>query len=307
MGQYKQILVGMDLNSAGDALTLGAREAGEQAIAFAHSSGGSIKFLHSTRPDETVSRLRGSAGITHQGLSDLGRKALESMQVAAHTAGVESELVVSTGRPWLDITQLALRGHIDLVVVGKRNEATTDGRRIGSVANKLLRKCPCPVWVVRPGQGAKSGVVLAATDLTPTGDLIVRSAGELANMLDSTLHVVHAWQLPFENQMQHARMSEEEIALEAKTFKTEVLTEVQGVLDEAGLKDAKVHTARGKPSSIITEAASHLKTDMLVMGTISQTGIAGFLMGSTAERMLDQLDCSIFALKPEGFESPVKL
>jgi universal stress protein E len=295
MSQYKRIVVGMDLNSAGDALTLGAREAGKQAIAFARSSGGSIKFLHSTRPDETITALKGSPGITHEGLSDTGREAFDGILKAANSAGIEAELILTTGRPWLDITQLALRGDVDLVVVGKRNEAPTDGRRIGSVANKLLRKCPCPVWVVRPEQLDPSEVILAATDLTPTGDLIVRSAGELSTLLGHTLHVVHAWQMPFELPEERGKLKEA------------VLTQVQGVLDQAGLENAKVHTAQGKPSDIIDEAASHLKPDLLVMGTLSQTGVAGLLMGSTAERMLGRLDCSIFALKPDGFESPVKL
>jgi len=43
------------------------------------------------------------------------------------------------------------------------------------------------------------------------------------------------------------------------------------------------------------------------MGTISRAGIAGLLVGNTAERLLDQLDCSLLTVKPGDFVSPVGL
>ncbi|WP_432648854.1 universal stress protein [Methylomarinum roseum] len=43
------------------------------------------------------------------------------------------------------------------------------------------------------------------------------------------------------------------------------------------------------------------------MGTLGQTGISGFLIGNTAEAILDQLQCSVLAIKPPGFRSPVTI
>ena len=57
----------------------------------------------------------------------------------------------------------------------------------------------------------------------------------------------------------------------------------------------------------IEAAAAKLKADLLVMGTISRTGIAGLVLGSTAERMLGLVDCSILAVKPRGFETTVEV
>ena len=47
--------------------------------------------------------------------------------------------------------------------------------------------------------------------------------------------------------------------------------------------------------------------DLLVMGTVCRTGIAGFLIGNTAEEVLNQVGCSVLTLKPEGFVTPVTL
>jgi universal stress protein E len=47
--------------------------------------------------------------------------------------------------------------------------------------------------------------------------------------------------------------------------------------------------------------------DLLLIGTTARSGVAGALMGNTAEKIVDQVPCSILALKPKGFESPVTL
>lgn len=46
--------------------------------------------------------------------------------------------------------------------------------------------------------------------------------------------------------------------------------------------------------------------DILVMGTVARTGIPGFIIGNTAENVFQKLSCSLMALKPQGFVSPMK-
>ena len=46
--------------------------------------------------------------------------------------------------------------------------------------------------------------------------------------------------------------------------------------------------------------------DLVVMGTVARRGLAGLLMGNTAEHMIQELRCSVFALKPAGFRSPIE-
>jgi nucleotide-binding universal stress UspA family protein len=43
------------------------------------------------------------------------------------------------------------------------------------------------------------------------------------------------------------------------------------------------------------------------MGSMSRSGIAGFVLGNTAEEMINQLDCSVITLKPDSFKSPIHL
>ncbi|MBE0500573.1 MAG: universal stress protein [Desulfuromonadales bacterium] len=47
------------------------------------------------------------------------------------------------------------------------------------------------------------------------------------------------------------------------------------------------------------------KPDIVVMGTVARTGLPGLLIGNTAEFVLARISCSILAIKPQGFNTPV--
>ncbi len=42
------------------------------------------------------------------------------------------------------------------------------------------------------------------------------------------------------------------------------------------------------------------------MGTVARSGIPGFMVGNTAEKILNRVDCSVMALKPKKWKSPIK-
>ncbi len=75
----------------------------------------------------------------------------------------------------------------------------------------------------------------------------------------------------------------------------------------ADAPDIHFHVIKGHAQHVVPELASELAADLVVMGTVARTGIAGLFMGNTAEDILTQLDCSVLTIKPPGFTSPVTL
>jgi universal stress protein E len=63
---------------------------------------------------------------------------------------------------------------------------------------------------------------------------------------------------------------------------------------------------KGNPEKIIPQFIEEKKIDILAMGTVARTGIPGFIIGNTAENILQKISCSLLALKPNGFVTPVK-
>ncbi len=59
--------------------------------------------------------------------------------------------------------------------------------------------------------------------------------------------------------------------------------------------------------SVIPEFVNKNGVDLIVMGTVARAGAAGLMVGNTAERILNSIQCSVLALKPDGFISPITL
>ena len=68
-----------------------------------------------------------------------------------------------------------------------------------------------------------------------------------------------------------------------------------------------IHLRKGNAELLVPEVASETGADLIVMGTVGRTGISGYFIGNTAEAILGQIDCSVLAVKPPGFQTPVRL
>jgi nucleotide-binding universal stress UspA family protein len=73
------------------------------------------------------------------------------------------------------------------------------------------------------------------------------------------------------------------------------------------LRSARVELRKGEPEDIIPRFVVAEGVDLVVLGTVARTGIAGLIIGNTAERLLQRLVCSVFAIKPNGFRTPIRL
>ena len=78
-----------------------------------------------------------------------GRKQLDEF-VAGHVGkDIETVKVVRPGRPFLEIIRYAREHSIELVVMGTHGRTGLKHVLMGSVAERVVRKSPCPVLTVR--------------------------------------------------------------------------------------------------------------------------------------------------------------
>ena len=69
----------------------------------------------------------------------------------------------------------------------------------------------------------------------------------------------------------------------------------------------QAHLVKGPARKEIPELATRIEADLVVMGTVARTGIPGFIMGNTAETILNRIESSVLAIKPPSFATPVTL
>lgn len=233
--------------------------------------------------------------------------------MAAAMPGISSvSTALREGDIVIEAIREVLRHSYDLVV--KDRPPATESPKLSGTDMRLLRKCPCPVWLVGPPPARGLGRVLAAIDIGPSPEAIalcskiVKTASALLGTEEGELHVAHMW-----NDMGLAywkrKMSLEECERYSAMLKEKhaaLLESFVGSLD-IEIPRSRVHLIETEPIAGIPALAAQLQVSTIVMGTVARGGLAGLLMGNTAEQVLQRIECSVLAVKPDGFESPVRL
>ena len=243
---------------------------------------------------------------------------------------IKIETRVLIGTPFLEIIREVLRNAHDLVIKCPESLVWLD-RLFSSDDKHLLRKCPCPVWMVRPQTGESFDRILAAVDVDdsyPTKELkthqalnemVIELASSLAVSEFAELHVVHAWEAIGEDIMRHGifmQKPENEVNAYVDQVRRHHAQLLDTLIKKVGARlgedaadyiNPRIHMPKGSARKVIPEIANELQVDCIIMGTVARTGVPGLFMGNTAETILDQLDCSVLAIKPPGFVTPVTL
>ncbi len=220
---------------------------------------------------------------------------------------------VLRGRPFVEIIRKVLQDNHDLVIIQAEGKTRFKEHIFGSTSMHLMRKCPCPVWVVKPARRKKYFRILSAVKLSEYKNSdnslnvkIMDLATSLADWDKSNLHIICAWHLYGESYLNH--VSWDELRSLEKETKQELKIKMKKLLKSYNLNKSttKIHVVKGESISVIPKMVKDLNIDLIVMGTVSRSGLVGILIGNTAESVLQQVNCSVLTVKPDGFISPIK-
>lgn len=253
---------------------------------------------------------------------------LESL-VGSFETQIEVQTRVLEGIKFLEIVREVILNGRDLVIKAPEN-ADHLPVLFPSEDMHLLRKCPCPVWLIKPETEEPVRCILAAIDIddgspsstmTPQEALnrkILEISGSLALSEFAELHIVHAWREIGESNTRSAAVHyheekvityNEQMYRRRRTIMDELVHEVSSSLGQEATDflKPKIHLVRGRARVEVPSLARNTAAQLIVMGTVARTGVPGFIMGNTAEDILAQIDCSVLTIKPPGFISPVTL
>lgn len=248
--------------------------------------------------------IRGTMhSVAEQELEDLAKKI---------SPGIKVETKILTGKPFIELIRLVLTGAHDVLI--KPKQPTPDGKTLAGTDLHLLRKCPCPVWIINATQRKPFGKVIVTIDPDPSdpekvamnSDLL-KIGTSLAQSEQGKVEVVHAWTLDGETTLRGPRftMSDAEVDMLADNVRKTRREWLDNLLAPYGDSAIKVTLKKGEPGSTLVSIIEKKKPDIVVMGTVARTGLPGFLIGNTAEYVLGKISCSVLAIKPRGFKTPV--
>jgi len=244
-------------------------------------------------------------------------KQLEKLAKPARKKGIRISTKVLIGTPFLEIIRDALHNHYDLVIKSAESKTTARQLLFGSTDLHLMRKCPCPVWVIKSSKRKLNARILAAVDPDPSNTeaeelnaLIMDLAISLATQERSELHIVHAWKMYVKESYLNlpGSLRPQDAAKMVREERDLHKGRLDKLLSNYDLEaiNHHVHLLKGDADQVISQLANKKRVELLIMGTVARTGIPGFLIGNTAEDVLRKVNCSVLTVKPERFVTPVK-
>lgn len=275
-------------------------------------------------PSNSYSKLLGMTPqeVEIKILADEESKLQELFALLPSTTKAKAEIKI--GKSYLEIIRTVINENIDLVIKEAEQKDWLD-HLIGSNDMHLLRKCPCPVWLMQPNENPNYRNIMAAVDFTTDtaedeknnlNDEILNIASSLAISDFASLHLVNAYDIPeagfisiwAEKPEELERQLIESEYIQRRAKMASLLERLKNTLGSKSYNylSPNTHLLQGKAIQELPKFAQKLPAEIVVMGTVARSGIPGLIIGNTAESILSQLKCSVIAIKPKGFVSPVK-
>lgn len=141
----KKILVPIDFSD-------NSKKALRYAIPFAQQFNASLVLVYIVEPTIYPSDF----GFGQVGFPDvekeLHEKAITEMSALINDVvpkSLQTNTVVGSGIPFVEITTFAKEQEVDMIIVATHGRTGVEHILFGSTAEKIIRKAPCPVLVVR--------------------------------------------------------------------------------------------------------------------------------------------------------------
>lgn len=304
MDRLKTILVGIDFSEF-------SKAALRQAIRMARWNRAKVHLLHvipSDVVDDLVETLPGDTSNLAQEVCSTASARLEKLLAETDSEGVETTMHVVIGTPFADLLRRSRDASADLLVLGVRGWTN---RRVGAgtLATKCVRKAATKVLLAHPDQVERFEHVLACVDFSEVSARVVEQAVRLCSKDGAKLDVIHAYYPPWKvlHYMAPTRQASPDYQEEYKQLLRDRMENLLKPFEADTAKlEVECHLVESyETTDGIIDHQKQTGADLIVLGTHGRSGLRALLMGTTAEKVLQETKCSVLALKPEGFDFDV--
>lgn len=245
--------------------------------------------------------------ILREGLQSRLNKELRDYIDTLDAAGIDiSYESLWSPHPHLDIASLCERETFDLLIKTANKHGRFEGIFHTPLDWHLLRECPCPVLLVSEDKWPEGSSILVAINANSDdkahshlNTMLIKTANYFGLLLNHTVYVVNACPpLPILIDLEYT-------AIDPGTYFNNMhkiaRDNILDIIKSYDLDESNIKIIDGNPEEAIPRVAQEMKSRLIILGTVSRTGLKGFVMGNTAEHLLHNPSCDVLALKPEGF------
>jgi universal stress protein E len=306
---FQNVLVATDFSPSADAALQQATWLGRMTgakLVLAHVLEDLKRAVHSLTFASKIDLLTAGGELFETEIRQKSDFRLQQMIAALHLQNLDIRSETLLGEPFVELIHAVQQEGYDLLMLGTRGMSVWKQFIIGSTAKRLIRKCPSAVWIVKAEHAAPPRVILTATDFSDVSRKAVLHGLWLADKANAELHLVHVIDTRDDptNLLKDTPPggSLREVVNQAARQRLDQFLESL----ETDCRRIVSHLTWGDPWYEISRIATLYHVDLITIGTVGRSGIAGVLLGNTAERVLDSCDCSILTIKPDDYTSPIR-
>jgi nucleotide-binding universal stress UspA family protein len=283
----------------------------QQATALAREFGAELTVLHAAAvaPVTSLAPIGAPLALEPARLAPEERRAIAAhlrdfiADAGAPGGAVLTQIVEQD--PVAAIIDTAGRWPADLIVMGTHGRSGFERVLLGSVAEKVLRKAPCPVLtvparVLSPTQDVRFGRILCAVDFSPASLRALDYAVSLAAPGGPGVTALTVVELFAES-----GGLRDELALDTPDFRAHLIDVAQerlraAVSDEArGRCPIAEAVTMGKAWREILRVAADEQADLIVLGVQGRTTADLLLFGSTTQHVVRQAACPVLTIRAD--------
>jgi universal stress protein E len=244
-------------------------------------------------------------------------KHLEDLAEPLRADGLKVKTAANWDHPLYEgVVRHAVESKVDIVVKDTHHHSAASRALLTNTDWNLIRTCPMPLWLVKPGEFGDPPAFVAAIDPmnqhdkpAALDDEILHLSKYLAESVGGTVHAFHSYDpriavatatanayipvsLPFDEIEQQMHEDHQKRFKEITAFHA--------------IGDDEAHLVAGLTHEELPIIAEKLHASVVVMGAVARNRWKRLFIGATAERTLEKLPCDLLIVKPDWFQTPVE-
>ncbi|MBL4820456.1 MAG: universal stress protein [Gammaproteobacteria bacterium] len=236
-----------------------------------------------------------------------GEKHLQELEELAQPLrdnGLQVSAATAWGNPpYEEIIRRTQELKPDLVIKSTKHHEKLARLLLSNDDWELIRYCEAPMLLVKDRAWTAEPVFVAAVDPEHSHDKpasldhkLVSTAGVMARASGGSVHLYHSTHLPPLSGLYPIHSD----------YKTDI-QKVNAIAEQYAVPDANCYVSDAEITAGLPALADLVQASAVVMGAVSRSRVDRLLIGNTAEKVLDKLECDVLIVKPDHRPAPERV
>ena len=230
---------------------------------------------------------------------------LDYTEIIAQSGEIKAKGQLLYGGPSENILAYSAEHHVNLIIMATHGLSGLRRWWLGSVFEKVVSRATVPVLGIHSKQvrevdrdrKAAFKRILAPLDGSETGGAAMHDAEAIALKTGASMVLVHVLPAPHAVEARWLGPEFTDFVKAMHDAGQKYLDNIDGRLRARGL-DVKVRIVSGDPAARIIEVAREERADLIAMSTHGRSGIARWVLGSVADKILHESKIPMWLVRP---------